>query len=184
MALSSTLYRFRIELSDVDRSLYQAFDLRMAKHPSENEIYLVTRLLAYLLSFEDGLEFTPGLCTDEEPAIFLRDPSSGGFAKWIEIGNPSARRLHKASKAARAVQIYTYKDPAALLRELEGERVHRREAIEAFALEPKFLNTLVASLDRDNKWSVFRQDGTLTVAWGAEGEESVNGALTPVSLGV
>jgi uncharacterized protein YaeQ len=183
MALASTLFRFRVELSDVERSLYRAFDLRMAKHPSENEVYLVTRLLAYLLSFEEGLEFAPGLCTDDEPAIFLRDPGSGGFTRWIEIGNPSARRLHKASKAARSVQIYTYKDLGALVRELSGEKIHRRESIEAFALDPKFLGHLVSTLGRDNTWAVFRQDGTLTVAIGADGEQSFDGLLEAVALG-
>lgn len=182
MALSSTLYRFRVELSDVERDLYQSFDLRLAKHPSENEVYLVTRLLAYLLSFEEGLEFAPGLCTDDEPAIFQRDSGSGGFSRWIEIGNPSARRLHKASKAARRVQIYTYKDPSALVRELAGEKVYRRESIEAFALDPQFLGRLVAALERDNKWAVFRQDGTLTVALGADGQKSYDSVLAPVVL--
>jgi uncharacterized protein YaeQ len=179
MARPSTLYRFRIELSDVDRSVYRSFDLRIPQHPSENETYLLTRLLAYLLSYEEGLEFAPGLCTDDEPAIFLRDPSSGGFLKWIEIGNPSARRLHKASKASGSVLIYTYKDPVNLVRELQGERVHRLETIQAFALDPKFLERLAALLSRDNAWSIFRQDGELTLGVGDEGFSS---PLTPVLL--
>lgn len=179
MARPSTLFRFRIELSDMDRRVYRAFDLRVAQHPSENEAYLLTRVLAYLLSFEEGLEFAPGLCADDEPAIFLKDPLNGGYLKWIEIGNPSARRLHKASKASTSVQIYTYKDPTPLVRALEGERVHRIETIQAFALGPKFLELLSRSLTRDNSWAVFRQDGALSLV---VGDESFSDELRAVAL--
>jgi uncharacterized protein YaeQ len=180
MALTSTLYRFRIELSDVDRSLYRTLDLRLAKHPSENEAYLLTRVIAYALSYEEGLELAPGLCADDEPALFVKDMGpAGGFRKWIEIGNPSARRLHKASKAASGVEIYTYKDPANLVRELKGERVHRLETIRAFAVDPGYLATLAARLSRDNTWALFRQDGELTVVMG---EENFSSSLETVAL--
>lgn len=179
MALTSTLYRFRIDLSDVDRGLYRDFDLRLARHPSENEAYLLTRLFAYLLEFDDGMELAPGLCADDEPAIFVRDAAGGGFAKWIEIGNPSARRLHKASKAARDVSVYTYKDPANLVRELAGEKVHRIESIRAYAIASSFLDPLARLLGRDNSWTVFRQDGELTLV---AGEESLTTPLEPVQL--
>jgi uncharacterized protein YaeQ len=179
MALTSTLYRFRISLSDVERSLYRDFDLRIAKHPSENDAYMLTRLLAYCLSYEEGLEFTPGLCEDGEPAIFVRDHSNGGYSLWIEIGNPAARRLHKASKACANVLVYTYKDPANLLQSLKGEKIHRLEEIHAFALEPNFISMLANKLERDNEWTIFRQEGDLTVA---VGEESFSSVLTQVAL--
>ena len=158
---------------------YSSLDIRVAQHPSENEAYLLTRVLAYALSYEDGLQFAPGLCADDEPAVFVRDHANGGFSKWIEIGNPSARRLHKASKAASEVKVYTYKDPANLVRELQGERIHRIESIQAFSLDPGFLKGLAALLERDNEWAIFRQDGEITVV---SGEESLSAALTPVRL--
>ena len=179
MALTSTLRRFRIDLSDIERSLYRDFDLRVAQHPSESETYMLTRLFAYLLSFEEGLVFAPGLCTDDEPAVFVRDPANGGFKKWIEIGNPSSRRLHKASKACASVSIYTYKDPVNLVREFEGEKVHRLETIRAYALQPGFLSQLTQTLARDNTWTVFRQEGDLTVV---VGEESFSSAVAEISL--
>ena len=46
MALGATVHRFQIDLSDVDRGVYEALDLRVARHPSESVPYLLTRTLA------------------------------------------------------------------------------------------------------------------------------------------
>ena len=50
MALSATVYHLQIELSDVDRGVYEALDLRVARHPSESMPYLLTRVIAYACS--------------------------------------------------------------------------------------------------------------------------------------
>src|SRR3954469_15408398 len=98
MALSATVYRLQIDLSDVDRNLYQALDLRVARHPSESMRYLLTRILAYCLCHEEGIAFSKGgLSSNEEPPLTIRD-LQGNLRTWIEIGSPSAERLHKASK--------------------------------------------------------------------------------------
>lgn len=158
-----TLYRFQIELADVDRSVYESLDFRAAQHPSESAIYLVTRVLALALSLEEGLAFTPdGLSNPDEPALRAPD-ENGGTRMWIEIGNPSARRLHKAAKASRHVKIYTYKDPKILLEELASEHVHRREEIEIYSFAPAFLNRLVDGLQRHNVWKIIHNDGSLMV---------------------
>jgi len=49
VALQATIYRLQIELSDVDRGVYESLDLRLARHPSESMPYLLTRALAYAL---------------------------------------------------------------------------------------------------------------------------------------
>src|SRR4051812_10031831 len=153
MANPSTLYRFRITVSDVDRGFYEDIDFRAAMHPSENEPYLLTRVLAYALHYESGLEFSAGLSTSDEPAISLKD-LNGTFTTWIEIGNPSPRKLHKGSKAARSVYVYTYKDPENLKREAAKETIHRAGEITLFALRESFLTALAAHLKRDNHWGL------------------------------
>ena len=68
MALGATIYRVEIALSDVDRGLYESLDLRLAQHPSESLRYLVTRMLAYALSYEEGIRFSKGgLSSTDEP---------------------------------------------------------------------------------------------------------------------
>ena len=151
----------------MDRSFYEPIDLRVAMHPSESETFLLTRVLAYALNYESGLEFSQGLSTPDEPAIRLLG-SNGRIARWIDIGNPLPRRIHKASKAADSVRIYTYKDPENLKREASREAIHRKELIEIFALEPRFLESLAQVLKRDNSWAMIHNDGELVIT--ADGE--------------
>ena len=61
---------------------------------------------------------------------------------------PEAARLHKASKAAPRVVVYTHKDPARLLKLLDGERLHRQEALEIYAIDRDLLAGWVARLRR------------------------------------
>lgn len=171
---NTSLYRFRIELSNVDQGIYQGLDFRLVLHPSETIAFLLTRMLAYAFNAQEGLKFSAeGLSNPDDPAISLEDPR-GGLALWIEIGNPSARRLHKASKAAREVKVYTYKNPQPLLAEMRANNVHQAEKIEVFSLSEKFLSELEEALERDNTWSVLLSDGLITV--GIDGE-TVEGEL-------
>jgi uncharacterized protein YaeQ len=180
MALTSTLYRFRLSVSDLDRGFYEDLDFRVAQHPSESEPYLLTRIIAYALNFEDGLEFMPGLCTADDPALRLAG-ENGGIALWIDIGNPSPRRMHKASKASARLRIYTYKDPEPMLREARGEKIHRAEEIEVFSLDERFLKSAAGRLEKDNRWSLMHQEGELTLTMG---EEAFSGSLVRHTLSV
>ena len=147
MALSSTIYNFEIQLSDVDRGVYEALSLKVARHPSETEEHLATRVLAYCLEHTEGLAFSRGIANPDEPALSVRD-LTGTLLAWIDIGAPDAARLHKASKAAPRVAVYTHKDPAVLLSQLSGERIHRADALEIYSFERDFLSGFVARLER------------------------------------
>lgn len=172
MAPPVTLYRFRIELSDVDRGVYETLDFRAAQHPSESAPYLLTRVLALALNTQEGLDFTPGGLSDpDEPALRASD-AHGSPQLWIEIGNPSPRKLHRAAKAAREVKVYTYKDPELLLKEISRENVHRASEIEIFSFPPKFLEALAARLERNNEWTILRNEGQLTVGIGERSESA------------
>src|SRR3954469_19332521 len=110
MALTATIYHLEVALSDVDRGVYESLDLRLARHPSETMRYMLTRTLAYCLSYEDGIAFSKGgISAADEPPIAVRDPT-GILLAWIDVGSPSAERLHKASKAARRVALFTHVD--------------------------------------------------------------------------
>lgn len=172
MSLATTLYRFQINFSDIDRGLYKTLDLRLAMHPSESGAYLMTRLLAYVLNDREYLEFSgEGLGDPDAPALCAKTPG-GDILLWIEIGNPSARKLHKATKAARQVKVYTYKDPQVLVREIRENKVFHAEQIEIFALNAPFLENLVQKLERKNTWDILVQDGTLNVSVGDRAEVS------------
>ena len=167
MALTATIYRFGIELADSDRNVYESLALRVARHPSESEEYLLTRVLAYALEFTDGIEFSRGLSEPDEPAIAIRDPT-GAMRSWIDIGTPDAGRLHRASKAAPRVAVYTHKDPAQLISRLAGERIHRAETLELYAVDRGLISGLAARLERRMAFSLSVNDRDLFLSIGAD----------------
>ncbi|HVR40088.1 MAG TPA: YaeQ family protein [Thermoanaerobaculia bacterium] len=147
MALTSTMYTATVELSDVDRGVYETLDLRLAMHPSESAEYLTTRLLAYCLEYTEGIEFTSGLSNGEEPAIVVRD-LTGRITAWIEIGAPDADRLHRASKLAQRVVVYTHRDLRNVLGQLDGKKIHRASEIPIYTFGRGFIDELAARLER------------------------------------
>lgn len=163
MAQPSTLYRFTIEISNVDRNQYETIEFRVAQHPSESGAYLLSRVLAFVLNFQEGLEFSPqGLGDPETPAI-RQSLFNDTINLWIEIGSPNPKKLHKATKTAKLVKVYTYKDPKVLIGELKAQYVHKLETIEIFSIPNKFLEKTELHLARDNKWSIMVMDSIVTI---------------------
>lgn len=157
------LYRFQIELSDIDRGVYETLDFRVAQHPSETAPYLLSRTLAYVLSFQPNLEFTPGGLSDTEAPALRALGAQGMIDLWIEIGNPSTRKLHKAGKAAREVVVFTYKNADVLIEQIRASNVHRANEIKIYAFAAKFLRELESRLTKNNRWSVLHQQGLLNI---------------------
>jgi uncharacterized protein YaeQ len=163
MAPNATLFRVEIELSDVDRSNYALLELRPARHPSESMRYLVTRTLAYCLSHEEGIEFSKGgLSSADEPPVLVRDPV-GMLLAWIEVGTPSAERVHKASKAARRVEIYGVSNLVDLRAEASAGRIHRASDIDVWTFDASFLDALEARFERNLSLTLVRTEGYLYV---------------------
>lgn len=166
MALTATIYTADIDLTDHDRGVYETLALRIARHPSESDEYLVTRLLAYLLEYTDGIAFsTGGLSAPDDPAITVRD-LTGRLQSWIEIGWPDAARLHKAAKASARVAVYPHKDPGQWLKRLDGQRIHRADEIAVRAIDLSLIAALVARLDRRLTFGLAVSDGELFVSMG------------------
>lgn len=173
MALGATVYVFTVRLADADRGVYETLNLRVARHPSETAEYLFTRLLAYLLEYTEGIAFSRGLSDPDEPAIAVRD-LTGTLQTWIDIGAPEAARLHKASKAARRVAVYAHRDVESWLARIEGERIHRAEALEINVVDRELLAALVARLERRMDFDLAISDRTLYVSLG---DETLSGAV-------
>ncbi len=178
VTLTATIYTFDIQLADVDRGVYETIALRVARHPSETAEYLLTRVLAYCLEFGEGLGFSRGLADPDEPALAVRD-LTGALRAWIDVGSPDAARLHRASKAARRVVVYTHKDPGQLLRQLAGERIHRAEALEFYGVDRQLLAELVARLERRMAFSLSVTDRHLYLTIGGE---TLSGVVEPHTL--
>ena len=172
MALGATIYTFDIELADADRGVYETLNLRVAQHPSETPDYLLTRVLAYCLEFAEGIGFSKGLSDPDEPAIFVRD-LTGALQVWVDIGLPEPDRLHRASKAAPRVAVYTHKDPLQWAARVRDAKIHRAEKLEAFAFDRAWLGALVARLERRMKFSLARSEGEIYLTLAADTLQTV-----------
>ncbi len=153
MALSSTIYSFALQLSDVDRGVYENLELKLARHPSETAEYMLTRLLAYCLEYQEGIALTDGIAAVDEPAVLVRD-LTGRVTAWIEVGAPDAERLHRGSKLAGRAVVYTHRDPGLLLAQLAGQKIHRAAEIPIYAFDRHFIKESVAAIERRNTASV------------------------------
>ncbi len=153
MALGATIHVFNIDLADSDRGVYQPLELRVARHPSEGEEYFLTRVLAYCFEYREGIAFSNGLFEPDEPTIAIRD-LTGALKAWIDVGAPDAARLHRASKAAPRVVVYTHKDPGPWMARIVGERIHRVESLELYALDRAWLADLASKLERRMTFSL------------------------------
>lgn len=178
MALTATIYNFDIELADADRHLYETLALRVARHPSESEEHLVTRVLAYLLEFAEGIEFSRGVSDPEDPAIAVRD-LTGKITTWIDIGTPDAARLHKAAKSGARVVVYTHKHADQFLKQLSGEKIHRPDELELYAMDRGLVAALAARLERRVAFSVSITDRELYLSIGTD---TLTGAVTRLTI--
>lgn len=165
MALTATIYNFDVELADNDRSVYESLALRVAQHPSESDEYLIARVLAYLLEYREGIEFSRGVSDPDEPMISVRD-LTGKITSWIEIGTPDASRLHKASKTATRVVVYCHKEGTQWLKGLAAAGIHRAGELELYAIDRAFIAEMVARLDRRMAFSVSINDRELYLSIG------------------
>jgi uncharacterized protein YaeQ len=174
VAFTATIHTLAVELADSDREVYESLALRVARHPSESEEYLMTRVLAYALEVTEGIEFSRGLAEPDEPAIRVRD-LTGATRAWIDIGAPDAGRLHRACKAVPRVAVYTHRDPAPLIARLAGERIHGGAALELHALDRALVRGLAARLERRLAFALSVADRRL---WLSVGGDTLEGGVS------
>ena len=167
MALGDTVHVFEIELANSDSGVYESLRLRVARHPSETAEHLLTRVLAYCLEYTEGIALSNGLSAPDEPAIAVRD-LTGTLQVWIDVGAPEAMRLHRASKAAPRVVVYTHKDPVQLAARLSGERIHRIAALELYVIDSQWLSDLAQRLQRRDQFALTVSDRHLYLSLGEE----------------
>ena len=110
---------------------------------------MVTRVLAYCLEFEEGIAFSEGISSTDEPAVVVRD-LTGKLTAWIEVGAPDAARLHFGSKLADRTAVYTHRDPAKVMAAWAGKPSIVRRRSRCTASTTGFVDAAVAALERRN----------------------------------
>lgn len=153
MATGATVHTFETHLADVDRGVYEELSLRVARHPSETAPFMLTRVLAYCLEYQEGIGFSEGISTTDEPAVLVRD-LTGHITAWIEVGAPDADRLHYGSRLADATAVYTHRDPDKVAARWDGKKIHRVEHILLHSWDPGFIEQAAAHIERRNALTV------------------------------
>ncbi len=179
MALTATIYHWLIDLSDVDRGVYEQLDLRAAMHPSETPAHLVTRVIAYAYSYEEGITFSAaGVAGSSDPAVMVRD-HGGQIRHWIDIGTPSADRIHRARKACDRVSIFTHHDQGLLVKEMQSREIFKLDSVQAWSVHRPLVNELASKLERNMKWGMVFTGGELYATVGAE---TLSGPIVAIDL--
>jgi uncharacterized protein YaeQ len=179
MAQGSSIYVVHIDLSDMDRGVYESLELRVARHPSETAEFMLVRVLAYCLEYREGIEMTSGVSASDEPAIVVRD-LTGRVTAWIEIGLPDAERLHRGSKIAGRAVVYTHRDVRQLLAQLEGTKIHRGSEIPIRAFDRSAIDQIASLLDRRSSFALTVSGGELHLSIG---EQTVEVPMTEHRIG-
>ena len=179
MAVGSTVYNFDIDLADADRGVYETLALRVARHSSESDEFLVTRVLAYCLEYQEGIAFSRGGLSDpDDPPIAIRD-LTGRVLAWIDVGTPAADRLHRASKATSRVAVYIHKESSQWVAGLAAAKIHRAGDLELYAVERALIGALVGKLDRRMSFALGVSDREVFISLA---DETLTGRITRLSL--
>jgi len=107
MALKSSIYKAKLNVTDMDRHVYQEYPLTIACHPSETEARMMLRILAFAMYSSESLEFGRGISTDNEPDLWQRS-LAGDIELWIDLGTPDESRIRKACGRSDRVVIFAY----------------------------------------------------------------------------
>jgi hypothetical protein len=90
--------------------------------------------------------------------------------------------LHKATKAAPRVALFTHSDLLSLKREVKARPIHRAEEVELWRLEPRFLEEIEVAIEksgrRNSQIECMYSDGQIYFTLGATAGVGNSAAVT------
>ncbi len=174
MAIKATIFKAELNVADMDRHYYGNHALTIARHPSENDVRMMVRLLAFALNASDTLAFTRGISTDDEPDLWQKNLNDE-IELWIELGQPDEKRIRKACARAKKVIIYTYQPRSAPLwwQQLE-KKLERFDNLSVYNLAGDLAAQLGALASRNMQLQCTIQDGD---TWLSDNEHNLAVAL-------
>jgi uncharacterized protein YaeQ len=109
MATKSTINKTNLNIANMDTNYYAEHSLILAQHPSENDLRLMVRILAFIFNANEDLIFCKGIAQDDEPDLWQKN-LSGDIELWVDLGQPDEKRIKKACGRSDKVIIYTYQE--------------------------------------------------------------------------
>jgi uncharacterized protein YaeQ len=125
MSTKTTICKALLNIANIDIHYYNEHNLTLAQHPSESDLRLMVRLVAFIINANDNLVFCKGIDEDDEPDLWEKD-FAGDIKLWIDIGQPDEKRIKKACGRAEKVIIYTYQESVATPWFKQMEKVIKR----------------------------------------------------------
>ncbi|MBY6017677.1 YaeQ family protein [Ferrimonas balearica] len=166
MALKATVFKARVQLSDMDRHVYLENNLTLARHPSETDLRMMLRLLAWGMYGNERLEFTRGLCADDEPELWQKSYSDE-IELWIDLGMPEETRIRKACNRAKQVVLLAYGDRAVpVWWEKNKGKFSRFENLTVWFIGAEEGEALAAMVERTMDLAITISDGEISVSGG------------------
>lgn len=163
MALKATIFKVDLAIADMDRNFYENFSLTLARHPSENDIRMMVRLLAFMRYADNALVFGKGLSTDEEPDLWLKE-LTGVIDLWIVVGQPDERWLRKASGRSSRVVVFSYGGRVAeIWWEQNRGTLEKLPNLSVFRIDPEDTQALAALANRAMSLQCLTQDGEMLI---------------------
>ena len=107
MAANATIYKALLNIANMDTHYYEEHNLTLAQHPSENDLRLMIRLIAFILNAHEDLVFCKGIAQDDEPDLWQKS-LGGDIELWIDLCQPDEKRIKKACGRSDKVIIYTF----------------------------------------------------------------------------
>lgn len=104
MALEEIRYHLRATLSDVGRGVHAEKLLVPVLHPSEQNVRLWLRVLAWALFYTPELTFGPGLSDPDAPALY-GDDLTGRKAAWIVVNPSDPEKVRYAIRHNRGAHV-------------------------------------------------------------------------------
>ena len=170
MATKATIYKALLNIANMDSHYYAEHNLTIAKHPSETDLRLMVRLIAFILNADEELVFCKGISQEDEPDLWKKS-LGGDIELWIDLGQPDEKRIKKACGRSEKVIIYTYQEGMAmswwksieisLTRFSNLQVIHLEMAgdIEAFAKRSMNLQTNIA----DNELTLIDEEHSVEI---------------------
>lgn len=172
MALTATIRKAELQISDLDRGYYATHHLTLAQHPSETDQRLMVRLLAFALFARERLEFGRGLSESDEPDLYQRD-YTGETALWIDLGLPDESRIRKACNRSGEVIVLNYNgNSAELWWKKHATALARFGNLRVLDIDSATVEALASRIQRGMRFQVLIQDGE--VQWFGEDGDALS----------
>ncbi len=177
MALNATIFKIQLNVADMERNVFGDYSLTLARHPSETDERMMVRVLAFALHAHEHMQFSKGLCADDEPDLWQKS-LSGEIDVWITVGLPDEKRVRKACGRARQVFVYCYGGRTAdIWWQQNADKLSRLDNLTVVDLPKPATDALAALVQRTMQLQCTIQEGQL---WISDGTATLEGH--PVNL--